>query len=26
MDDVGNKTRETTSPPIILVIAGYNRN
>ncbi|KAF7820751.1 uncharacterized protein G2W53_026206 [Senna tora] len=26
MDDVGNKTRKTTSPPIILVIAGYNRN
>ncbi|KAF7820756.1 uncharacterized protein G2W53_026211 [Senna tora] len=26
MDDVGNKTRETTSPPIILVIVAYNRN
>ncbi|KAF7820871.1 uncharacterized protein G2W53_026327 [Senna tora] len=26
MDDVGNKTTETTSTPIILVIAGYNRN
>ncbi|KAF7820861.1 uncharacterized protein G2W53_026316 [Senna tora] len=26
MDDVGNKTRETTTTPIILVIAGYNRN
>ncbi|KAF7820858.1 uncharacterized protein G2W53_026313 [Senna tora] len=26
MDDVGNKTRKTTSPPIILVIAGYNKN
>ncbi|KAF7820878.1 uncharacterized protein G2W53_026333 [Senna tora] len=26
MDDVGNKMRKTTSPPIILVIAGYNRN
>ncbi|KAF7820865.1 uncharacterized protein G2W53_026320 [Senna tora] len=26
MDDVENKTRKTTSPPIILVIAGYNRN
>ncbi|KAF7820758.1 uncharacterized protein G2W53_026213 [Senna tora] len=25
MDDVENKTRET-SPQIILVIAGYNRN
>ncbi|KAF7820727.1 uncharacterized protein G2W53_026182 [Senna tora] len=25
MDDVGNKMRETTSPPIILVITGYNR-
>ncbi|KAF7820723.1 uncharacterized protein G2W53_026178 [Senna tora] len=24
--DVGNKTRKTTSPSIILVIAGYNRN
>ncbi|KAF7820873.1 uncharacterized protein G2W53_026328 [Senna tora] len=26
MDDVENKTRKITSPPIILVIAGYNRN